>query len=170
MVQIEITLKQLKSFINNLKYSSYRGLAKCEPILWEGFRSAFRVPHSQTSQISDKQELARLIRNSNHRPSPARSGPAYNQEYLKRKQRLGESMPHKFTEYGFWMGTDINMVGEGLQIKTKPGTKRGKFSAGQGDYLSFHETQRSVLKKAFLNSWQEIINTLIENYAEEAQE
>ena len=58
MVQIEITLKQLKKFLGGLRWSSYRGLVKCEPLLWEGFRSAFRVPHSQTSQISDKNELA----------------------------------------------------------------------------------------------------------------
>lgn len=164
MVQIEITLEQLKRFLGGIKYSSYRGLAKCEPILWQGFRSAFRVPHSQTTQITDKNELARLIRNTNHRPAPARPGPAYNVEYLKRKQRLGEHYPHKFTDYGFWMGTDINMIGESLQMKTPPILHRGY------NYLAKHEATRSVMKKAFLNSWQEIINTLIENYAEEAQE
>jgi hypothetical protein len=94
----------------------------------------------------------------------ARPGPPYNQEYLDRKYRSGEFYPHKFWNYGFWMGTDINMIGRSLQMKTPPIEERGF------NYLAKHERTRSVMKKAFLNKWQDMINTIIENYMEEAQQ
>jgi hypothetical protein len=154
----------LARFVAGIKHSSFRGLVKCEPILEAGFRQEFRLPHSQTSSIRDKEELYRLIRSGTaHRPAPARAGPAYNQEYLARKARYGEHSPHKFMNYGFWQGTEIEMRGYSLEMRTPPEIIRGT------NYLALHERTRSVMKKGFLNAWQNIIDKLIENYAEEAQ-
>jgi hypothetical protein len=164
MPQINLDLEQAKKFIEGIKYSSYRGLMKCEPLLWQGFRTSFRVSHTEVVQISDLNELSLLIRNRQHRPAHARPGPPYNQDYLARKKRYGEYYPHKFWNYGFWMGTDINMIGESLVMKTPPIIERGF------NYLAKHERTRSVMKKAFLNVWQDIIDTIIDNYMEEAQQ
>lgn len=172
-MKITITLEKLKNFLEIIDTpygANYRGLLKCMPILEEEFKQTFLRGYGDVSQISTKEEMAKLISGGKaHKPLTPRPGPNYNEEYLDLKDNYGEYYPHKFLDYGFWMGTDIDPIGSSIRMKTQPGSKTGNFSAGQGDYLSFHETRRSVLKKTFINAWQRIIDELIKNYAEEAQ-
>ncbi len=176
-MKITITLEQLDKFLKKLKpdYTvRHNTLFKLVPILEKSLReNVFRRPHSDTSKIESKDELKALIRTgSNHVPASARSGKQYNEEYLARKRRLGEVYPHKYMEYGFWMGTEANKDAGSVVMKTAKPTdpkKFGRFKKGDGDYLSYHETQRSVLKRAFLMAWQNIIDEIIESYAKEAQ-
>ena len=169
-MQIEITLDQALKFIQGIRVGArggptYRALVECVPVLQESLlKNVFRKPHSDTVTIPTKADLQALIKSgSSHQPANARPGPQYNQEYLARKRRLGEFYPHKYMEYGFWMGIDTYMRGSDLVMKTEPIIHRGF------DYMSHHEGRRSVLKRAFLDAWQDVINTLIKHYAKEAK-
>ena len=169
-MEIEITLDQLKKFIPKLTVSGggvkYRSILKCIPVLEQSLlNNVFRKPHSDTVEIKNKRELASLIaRGVNHKPAPARPGAQYSREYLALKRRLGEYYPHKFMDYGFWMGTQVLPgFGDSLKMKVKPILHKGF------NYLSHHEERRSVLKRAFLDAWQDIIKTIINNIAEEAR-
>lgn len=175
-MQIEMTLKQLKKLVSSIQVQSggtlYRSLMKVKPVLEESLlNNVFRKPHSDTVEIESKRELATLIaRGVNHKPASARPGDSYNAEYLALKRRLGENYPHKFTEYGFWQGIDVDMGGgNSIVMKVDPGSKTGNFKRGAGDYLSYHENRRSVLKRAFLDAWQNIIDTVINNIAKEGK-
>lgn len=169
-MQIEITLEQLAKFIPKLTVAGggvkYRSILKCIPILEQSLlNNVFRKPHSDTVKIESKTELANLIKGgTGHKPASASPGDSYNKEYLALKKRLGENYPHKFMDYGFWMGVDvIPGYGDSLKMKVEPVMHKGF------DYLSHHENRRSVLKRAFLDAWQNIIDTIIDNIAEEAR-
>ena len=169
-MEIELTLEQLRNFIPKLTVTGggakFRSILKVIPVLEQSLlNNVFKKPHSDTVKISSKRELAVLIaRGVNHKPSPARPGDPYNAEYLALKRRLGEYYPHKFTEYGFWQGIQVLPgYGDSLKMKVEPILHRGF------DYLSHHEERRSVLKRAFLDAWQDIIDTIIKQKAEEAK-
>jgi len=168
-MQINITLEQLLSFIKSLQARSggakYRALMKCEPVLRKSLlNNVFKKPHSDTVNIQTKEDLQNLIKSGNdHKPGIANKGAPYSTEYLRRKELLGEEYPHKYMDYGFWHGTDVNMIGESLVMEAKPEYHKGF------EYLSHHEERRSVLKRAFLDAWQELIDTIIKQLAKEAQ-
>lgn len=168
-MEIEISLEQLMKFIPKLTVhgggAKFRAILKCIPVLEQSLlNNVFRKPHSDTVKIESKRELATLIASgTNHKPASARQGDPYNREYLALKKRLGENYPHKFMDYGFWMGTQVLPGrGDSLKMKVEPVTHRGF------DYLSHHEERRSVLKRAFLDAWQNIIFTIRDHIAEEA--
>ena len=170
-MEIELTLTQLRNFIPKLVGeqaggAKFRAILKCIPILEQSLlNNVFRKPHSDTVEIKSKRELAVLIaKGVNHKPAQARPGDPYSAEYLALKRRLGEYYPHKFTEYGFWQGIQVLMgYGDSIKMKVEPILHRGF------DYLSHHEERRSVLKRAFLDAWQDIIDTIIKHIAEEAK-
>lgn len=170
-MKIEMTLEQLRNFLPKLVGeqaggAKFRAILKCIPVLEQSLlNNVFRKPHSDTVKIESKRELAVLIaRGVNHKPAQARAGDPYNAEYLALKRKLGENYPHKFTEYGFWQGIDVNVGrGNSVRMKVEPILHRGF------DYLSHHEERRSVLKRAFLDAWQNIIDTIINHIAEEAR-
>jgi len=169
-MKIELTLEQLANFIPKLTVTGggakYRSILKCIPVLEQSLlNNVFRKPHSDTVEIKSKGELANLIkRGSGHKPASARPGAAYSSEYLARKARYGENLPHKFMDYGFWMGVDIfPSMGDSIRMKVEPILHKGF------DYLSHHEKRRSVLKRAFLDAWQDLIDTIIKHMAEEAR-
>lgn len=178
-MQIEMTLEQLKNFIPKLVGdqaggAKFRAILKCIPVLEKSLlNNVFRKPHSDTVEIRNKRELATLIASgTNHKPAQARTGAPYSSEYLALKKRLGENYPHKFMNYGFWQGIDVDIGrGNSLRMKVEPiMKKRNKKTKGKTfDYLSHHEERRSVLKRAFLDAWQEIIDTIINHIAEEAK-
>lgn len=169
-MEIEITLSQLQRLLRSIAVQSggtlYRSLMKCQPVLEQSLlNNVFRKPHSDTVKIESKAELQNLIaRGVGHQPQAPRPGEEYNEEYLELKRKLGEHYPHKFMEYGFWMGTEVEMGGgNSIVMKADPIIHRGF------DYMSHHEKNRSVLKRAFLDAWQDIIFTIRDNIAEEAQ-
>jgi len=168
MTTIELSLEELAKFIPTLIGErggvKYRALLKCIPVLEKSLlNNVFRKPHSDTVQIESKRELQQLIQSGkDHKPAPARPGAQYSEEYLARKRRLGEHYPHKYMDYGFWMGTEVYPRGDSLIMKAEPATHKGF------DYLSHHEERRSVLKRAFLDAWQTIIETIKDHLVEEA--
>ena len=169
-MQIEITLNQLIKFVQSVQVESggtlFRSLDKCKPVLEKSLlNNVFRKPHSDTVKIESIRELQTLIaKGSSHVPARPKAGAPYNREYLALKKRLGESYPHKFMEYGFWQGTDIRMGrGNSIVMKTEPILIKGF------NYLAHHEERRSVLKRAFLEAWQDIIFTIRDNIAKEAK-
>lgn len=168
-MKIEITIDQLLKFLKIFggEYGiNYRALIKLVPILRQSLlNNVFRKPHSDTKMIVSKRELAMLIKTGtgygHHKPAPARDGAQYSQEYLKKKASYGEFYPHKFLDYGFWNNIDISPVGPDLKMRVQPIIKRGF------DYITHHERNRSVLKRAFLDCWGELIKEIIKHYAEE---
>lgn len=171
MPQITLTLEQLEKFLKKLNpVSTIRNKAfnKIVPVLENSLRKNVFTNHSDTVNISSKSELRRLIKSG----GTGTKGKAYNKEYLERKRKLGEHKPHKYMDYGFWSGTNVIRDGDQVVMYTPQpvdANKYGKFKKGAGDYLSYHETQRSVLKLAFLRAWQDIISTIINTYKEEAE-
>lgn len=170
-MEIKLTLEQTKKFLDKFGVANggirLRALLKTIPILEETLRTkVFHVPHSDTSKIESIKELQTLIARSgkgSHSPAPARPGAQYNQEYLDRKHRNGEFYPHKFWNYGFYHGIEIYSVGTSIVMRADPVYKKGF------DYMSHHERNRSVLKRAFLESWEDIIQAIIKHYAWEAK-
>jgi len=172
MPTITITLEQLDKFLGRLNPNhEIRRLALIDArdILENTFENDIMAQdHSSVVHIRDKTELKRLIKSKSQAPK----GKPYSQEYLARKRRMGEHSPHKYENYGFWMGTEIRYDTGRVIMKTRKPTdpkKFGTFKGGQGDYLSYHETQRSVLKATFLKGWQKLISSIIKRYAIEAQ-
>ncbi len=169
MTTIEMDLGQLKRFIPKLVSESggtkFRAVLKCKPILEKSLiDNVFNKPHSDTVKISSMNELGTLIaRGVNHKPAKAREGDQYSKEYLALKRRLGERKPHKFMDYGFWHGISVLPIGNSIKMRVKPILHRGF------NYLKHHEERRSVLKRAFLDAWQDIIRTIIRHIAEEAK-
>lgn len=112
--------------------------------------------HSQTYKIEDVDELAQRIRSGDTTPD----GAPYNKEYLRRKRRVGEYLPHKFDNYAFWFGAQADHWTNKVVMMVKDtGTIETTF-----DYVSHHEKQRSVLKATFLLAWDEIVETILETY------
>ena len=166
-MKIEISLESLKKFLDKVesKTTMINGFEKVVPYVEQKFKENFMVKHHETKQITDKAELIKLIKTGhNHKPASPRDAPEYSKKYLERKFSYGEYNPHKFWNYGFWMGTDIEAYWVGFRIKTEQIIQRGF------DYLSHHERTRSILKKTMLDSWQGIMDILIKHYADEALE
>lgn len=163
MTQITITLEQLEKFLSRLNpnYEIRRlALIDCEKVLTNVFeQDVMSQDHNNVFQIESKEELKRLVKTH---ATPRHAKP-YNEDYLKRKFKLGEFSPHKFMNYGFWMGTDINYESGRVVMKTKPIIQRGF------NYLDYHETQRSVLKITFFKAWQKLIDIILARYCMEAQ-
>lgn len=164
MPQITITLEQLEQFLDRLNpdYGIRRkALIDAKDVLKNTFENDIFTTHSDTDHIETKGDLRRLIKSKAKAPK----GKPYNEEYLARKRRMGEHHPHKYENYGFWMGTDIVFDRGSVVMKTKPLESSKK----DFDYLSLHERNRSVLKATFLRSWQKLINAIINRYKTEAQ-
>ena len=168
---VTITLDQLKKFIDQPYHNRFVMLESAVKPLKDSLGNYVFTNHNDTKQIRDKRELAVLIARGgkSHRPARPRRAKKYNAKYLVRKiKHMGERRPHVYENYGFLHGTDVTFNGVDVTMKTRPGSKRGAFQQGQGDYLSYHETQRSVLKLAFLRAWQKIFDNMIEALAREA--
>ena len=164
MPTITITLEQLGKFLGKLSpdYSIRRlALIDAKNVLENTFKNDIFTNHSDTDHIPTKEALRRLIKSKGKAPK----GKAYNKEYLARKRRIGEHSPHKYENYGFWMGTNIVFDRGRVIMKTKPLESATK----DFDYLSLHERNRSVLKATFLRSWQKLIKAVINRYKIEAQ-
>ena len=162
--QITLTLKQLSKFVDNFYTIRRKALRECIPILYNTLYTEVFTDHNDTYTISTIAELESLISGgSDHNPSQPRKGPAYNPEYLKRKERMGEHKPHKYENYGFWQGTQAFFDSGSLVLETQYQETNEK----DFDYLSHHEERRSVLKLTFLRAWQTLIEKMIDVFAKE---
>ena len=166
-MEIKLDLKQAKWLVDSIIAGgvTYRAISECVPVLEKSLlNNVFRKPHSDTLEISDKAELANLIRSgSGHKPASARPGAPYSQDYLDRKERENEPYPHKYADYGFWSGTEVEMIGNGIRMSAQEIKHKGF------PYMVHHEQRRSVLKRAFLDAWQDLVQTIIGHIAKEAR-
>lgn len=177
MPTVEITLEQLRKFLKRFNNLEIRRLAllECLPVLENTLRTRVFTYEEGNVTIATKDELRKLIRGGGikHNPGKAPKGKSYNSKYLARKSRMGEDKPHKYEDYSFWNHTDISYTAGTIIMKTEMSPTKeggtGNFKDGSENYLQYHERHRSVLKTTFLLSWQEIIETILEVYAEEAK-
>ena len=119
-------------------------------------------------EIPTKSDLELLIMQGgrSHKPTKPREA-HYSKEYLRKKRALG--LPaHEYKLRG-WSNTKVFRQAGRVIMKTPPGTKTGNFAGGARDYLTFHESKKSVLKYAFLSAWQDIIGDIIDTYADEVR-
>ena len=168
-MQIEITLDQLNKFIDNINPIVYKSLWDAKDELEKAFYEKVFTYWGGVKKIEDMNELRKLISAAkgrpDHRPGRPRQGERYNTEYLERKERMGIHKPHIYENYSFLRGTDFNVIGNSIIMKTEmPETSDKTF-----DYLTHHEKRRSVLKLTFLKAWQNIIKAIIERLAKEAK-
>ena len=119
-------------------------------------------------EIPTQTDLEMLIMKGgrSHKPGQPREA-HYSKEYLRKKKALG--LPaHEWKDKGFSKTEVIKQAGKVI-MRTPPGTRTGNFKGGAGDYLTFHESKKSVLKYAFLSAWQDIIEDIIKTYANEVR-
>lgn len=119
-------------------------------------------------EIPTKTDLEILIMQGgrSHKPTQPREA-HYSKEYLRKKKVLG--LPAHEYMLGGWSNTQVYKQGGRVIMKTPPGTRTGNFAGGARDYLTFHESKKSVLKYAFLSAWQDIIDDIIQTYADEVR-
>jgi len=169
-MKIELTLEQLNKFLKKLNPKTIvrdEALKEIGKVLQHSLDTNVFTSHDDTLFIPTKDELRRLIRTGG---TPQKGAP-YNQEYLKKKRRRGEYLPHMYENYNFRYGTKIQ-AGRGSVIMSVTPTGKnitGNFKDGSKNYVEYHERHRSVLKTAFFRAWQDIIDKTIETYANEAQ-
>ena len=164
--EITITLEQLDRFLKQPYHNKFVMLESAVKPLKNSFDNYVFTNHNDTKQITNKRELAVLIAKGgkSHRPAKPRRAKRYNPKYLIRKIRhMGETRPHVYENRGFLDGTDVLFTGDKVVMRTRSIVQRGF------DYLAHHETQRSVLKLAFLRAWQNIINNMINALSKEAR-
>ena len=163
MPEVEITLEQFGKFLEKLEKKTVRRIAllECVDILKQSLFEKVFTNHNDTYNIPTKDELRRLIK-SGAKPKKA---PPYSEEYLKRKKRMGENKPHKYENYGFWSGIDVRYDSGSLVMEVEELETNEKGM----EYMVIHESRRSVLKLAFLRAWEEIMEKIIEKYADEAK-
>lgn len=176
-MQIEITLEQLQNFLKKFNHARYLSLIQIAHVLDDNMDKNVFTTHDDTVHIPTKQVLRENIKAGGINHDPPRTpmkGKPYNQEYLERKRKYGYFSPHVYEEYSFKHGIDIKVDVDSLTMFLKmPETSdkdiTGNFSDGSQTYPEYHEKQRSVLKLAFLRSWQEIMRTIRDRMAKEAQ-
>lgn len=113
--------------------------------------------HSKTWKIEDEQQLVQRIKSGNIQPD----GEQYSPKYLERKRRRGEYLPHKFENYAFWFGAQAKQHTHKIVMRFEdPGTIDTMF-----DYVSHHESKRSVLKAAMLLAWDRMMLAILNEYA-----
>jgi len=175
MPKIEITLGQLKSFLDNIDYSLYQAYKDAANYLIGTADQNVFTTHDDTVHIPTKQDLQRHIRSAtgHNPPRTPVAGKEYSPEYLERKQKEGgHYSPHVWRENGFYHGFDKWLElsgGRGYVLKIgiippetweNPG---GTFKDGSQNYLEHHERRRSVLKTLFLRGWNGMFDTIVKS-------
>ncbi len=106
-------------------------------------------------------ELLILGGGRSHKPGTPRES-HYSKEYLRKKRRLG--LPaHEWQQMGFKEGTEVLKLQDKVIIRTPA----AKTTVRGYNYGPIHESKKSVLKYAFLSSWQQIIKDIVETYKNE---
>ncbi len=114
-------------------------------------------------EIPTQTDLELLIMGGgrSHKPGKPRES-HYSKEYLRKKRRLG--LPaHEYKQMGFKEGTEVIIQQDRVVMRTPAAntTARGF------NYGPIHESKKSVLKYAFLSSWQQIISNIVETFKDE---
>ena len=114
-------------------------------------------------EIPTQTDLELLIMGGGHSHKPGSPREAhYNKEYLRKKRRFG-LQAHEWMQKGFKEGTEVLKQQDRVIIRTPAAqtTVRGF------NYGPLHESKKSVLKYAFLSSWQQIVKDIVETYVDE---
>lgn len=167
MVTVRTSLKKLREFIGDLENGTansevYKGIKK---ILEDSLKkNVFVQSHAEVYEIPTQNDLISLIQQGgrSHRPGQPQKA-TYNKEYLEKKRRMGLG-PHRYKNQGFYEGTQVNRKTRGIEMRT-PIESVTDPKTGY-PYGVIHESKKSVLKYAFLSSWQEIYNHIINKYKE----
>ena len=116
-------------------------------------------------EIPTQTDLELLIMSGgrSHKPGQPRES-HYSKEYLRKKRRM--NLPaHEYKQKGFKDGTEVIKQANRVIIRTPASstTSRGY------NYGQIHESKKSVLKYAFLSAWTQIIDDIVETYANEVR-
>ena len=168
MVTVNTTLTKFIKFLNGLQDGSVNAKAyeKIKRTLrWSLDHNVFghQQHEGNVFEIPTQTDLELLIIGGgrSHKPGHPRES-HYSKEYLRKKRRLG--LPaHEYKQMGFKEGTEVIKLQDSVIIRTPAAktTTRGY------NYGPIHESKKSVLKYAFLSSWQQIIENIVETYADE---
>ncbi len=98
-----------------------------------------------------------------HKPGQPREA-HYSKEYLMKKRSM--NLPaHEWKQKGFREGTEV-IKQSGRVIMRTPSDK----TTSRGyNYGLIHESKKSVLKYAFLSAWSQIIDDIVQTYADEVR-
>lgn len=159
--RIKATVQQALKFVRlesiDQRYT-WNVLEEVVPLLEDVLKNEVFRSHQETYHIPDEQALVARIRAGDTTPD----GAQYNLEYLQRKLKQGETRPHKLANYAFWIGVNAKHKRNELEVRwSDPGTITKAF-----DYITLHESKRSVLKSVFLLAWERLITQIIDKYAE----
>jgi len=116
-------------------------------------------------EIPTQTDLELLIMSGgrSHKPGQPRES-HYSKEYLRKKRAL--NLPaHEWKQKGFREGTEvIKQAGRVImRVPSDKTTSRGY------NYGPIHESKKSVLKYAFLSAWSQIIDDIVQTYADEVR-
>jgi len=116
-------------------------------------------------EIPTQSDLELLIMSGgrSHKPGQPREA-HYNKEYLQKKRVMNQPA-HEYKRQGFSANTKVIKQAGRVLITTPAAatTVRGY------NYGIIHESKKSVLKYAFLSAWQNIIEDIINTYADEVR-
>jgi len=114
-------------------------------------------------EIPTQSDLELLIMSGgrSHKPGQPRES-HYSKEYLRKKRSM--NLPaHEYKQMGFKEGTEV-IKEEGRVIIRTPASSTSKRGYNYGP---IHESKKSVLKYAFLSAWSQIIDDIVQTYADE---
>ena len=167
MTTVNTTLKKLKEFIDDLQSGQansivYQGIQR---ILLDSLKNnVFVSSHTNVYEIPTQKDLEMLIQRGGRSHRPGQPGTAsYNQEYLAKKRRMGLG-PHRYKRMGFYEGVQVNRDAKGVEIKVPIGAVTDPKTGYP--YGVVHEGKKSVIKYAFLSSWQDIMEHIKNKYKE----
>lgn len=168
MTTVKTTLSKFIKFLDGLEGGTVKGKAydKIKRTLrWSLDNNVFghQQHEGNVYEIPTQSDLELLILGGgrSHKPATPRES-HYSKEYLRRKRRLG--LPaHEFKQMGFREGTEVIKQQDRVLIRTPAAkTTRDGFNYGP-----IHESKKSVLKYAFLSSWQQVISDIVETFVDE---
>jgi len=168
MTTVKTTLSKFIKFLEGLQSGTVKDKAydKIKRTLrWSLDNNVFghQQHEGNVYEIPTQSDLELLILGggSSHKPATPREA-HYSKEYLRKKRRLG--LPaHEWNQMGFREGTEVIKQNDRVLIRT-PAAKTTK---GGFNYGPIHESKKSVLKYAFLSSWQQIIGDIVETFKDE---
>lgn len=169
MTTVNTTLTKFLKFLKGLENGMINGKA------YDKIRKTLRfsldknvfgdMSHTKVFEIPTQTDLEVLIMGGGHSHKPGVPREAhYSKEYLKKKRAMG--LPaHEYKQKGFKDGTEVIKQGGKVIIRTPSSktTSRGY------NYGKIHESKKSVLKYAFLSAWSQIIDDIVQTYADEVR-
>ena len=168
MTTVKTTLAKFIKFLEGLQSGTVKDKAYDKirrTLRWSLDNNVFghQQHEGNVYEIPTQSDLEMLIMSGgrSHKPATPRES-HYSTEYLKRKRRLG--LPaHEWKQGGFKSGTVVIRQNNRVVMKTPA----AKTTDDGYNYGPIHESKKSVLKYAFLSAWEQIIEDIVETFADE---